>query len=507
MTVTAPPPAVEASSARSRTGLPVVVLVAFALAGLVLRAYVLQSPIGTGLDADESGAALVSNEILHGDVSAFTEGLRHGGTALAYPRAVVLAVFGRDATAMKLCEVVVFAAACLVLWRVGRRMFDERTGQLAAGLMWVFSPALVWESTKVMLYYTPGVLLATLCMLVCLRLYQEERTRDIAWLGLIAGLSWWNHPMTLYAVVPSIAWLAWMRPRLIREAWRAVLPAIVGALPWLVENAGNGWKSLSQPPGPKPSTYGERFSGFFTDLLPRATGLRFQYLGEWYLTPFTFVVYAGFFVCVLVAIRRWHGERTLLLAIGLAYPVLFAFPENSIFVDEPRYGMVLAPSLALGAAYVLMRVLKRWELAVAAVLLLSLVSLVSLRHVVVETAKYGDDYGALRVSDLGDLWDVLDERGIIAAYSEYWLGFRLAFEQEHDLSVIPLNGYYLDLYEDAPATADVGVFPTGSPMVARWEDLVTQLGFGYEEEPVGRFTLVWTDQPVPKAQTLGLLDR
>jgi hypothetical protein len=44
-------------------------------------------------------------------------------------------------------------------------------------------------------------------------------------------------------------------------------------------------------------------------------------------------------------------------------------------------------------------------------------------------------------------------------------------------------------------------------MVARWEDLVTQLGFGYEEEPVGRFTLVWTDQPVPKAQTLGLLDR
>jgi hypothetical protein len=504
MTVTAPPPAVEASPARSRTGLPVVALVAFALAGLVLRVYVLQSPIGTGLDADESGAALVSQEILDGDVSAFTEGLRHGGTALAYPRAVVLAVVGRDATAMKLCEVAVFAAACLVLWRVGRRMFDERTGQLAAGLMWVFSPALVWESTKVMLYYTPAVLLATLCMLVCLRLYQEERTRDVAWLGLIAGLSWWNHPMTLYAVVPSIAWLAWMRPRLIREAWRAVPTAILGALPWLIENAGNGWDSLSQPPGPRPSTYGERFSGFFTDLLPRATGLRFQYLGEWYLTPFTFVVYAGFFICVLVAIRRWHGERTMLLAIGLAYPVLFAFPENSIFVAEPRYGMVLAPSLALGAAYVLMRVLKRWELAVAAVLVLSLVSLVSLRHVVVESAKT-PGLDVLRPVDLDPIQEALRAQNVDVAYAEYWLGFRLAFEDE-DLKIIPINGYYLDLYEDAPdAGSDVAAFFTGSPKVAEWEAFLTQKGHTFEEQTVDRFTLVWS-APVPKAETLGVLD-
>jgi hypothetical protein len=507
MTVTAEPTTtVERRPTSGRSGLPTLVLVAFVLAGLVLRAYVLQSPIGTGLDADESGAALVSEEILAGDVSAFTEGLRHGGTALAYPRALVLAVVGRDDTAMKLCEVVVFAAACVVVWRVGRRMFDERTGQLAAGLMWVFSPALVWESTKVMLYYTPAVLLATLCMLVCVRLYQEERTRDIAWLGLIAGLAWWTHPMTLYAVVPAIGWLAWMRPRLIPEAWRAVPGAIIGALPWLVENAGNGWKSLSQPPGPAPSTFGQRFSGFFTDLLPRATGLRYQYLGEWYLTPFTFVVYAGFFVCVLVAIRRWHGERTLLLAIGLAYPVLFAFPENSVFVSEPRYGMVLAPSLSLGAAYVLLRVLKRWELAVAAVLLLSLVSFVSLRHVVVESAKT-PGLDVLRPAPLAPLRDALANQGVEVAYAEYWLGFRLAFEDEA-LQVIPLNAYYLDLYEDAPDEgADVALFFTGSPMVQRWQDLLTQMGHTFDVQTVDRYTLVWSSVAVPKAQTLGVLDR
>jgi hypothetical protein len=506
MTVTAEPPVVETAPVGARSGLPALVIVAFVLAGLLLRVYVLHSPIGTGLDADESGAALVSDEILHGDVSAFTEGLRHGGTALAYPRALVLSVVGRDDTAMKLCEVAVFAIACLVVWRVGRRMFDERTGQLAAGLMWVFSPALVWESTKVMLYYTPAVLLASLCMLLCVRLYQEARTRDIAWLGLVVGLAWWTHPMTLYAVVPAIAWLVWMRPRLLWESWRAVPTAIVGALPWIIHNAGNGWQSLEQPPGPAPSTYGQRFSGFFTELLPRATGLRYQYLGDWYLTPFSLVVYAGFFVCVLVAVRRWHGERTMLLAIGLAYPVLFSFPENSVFVAEPRYAMVLAPSLALGAAFVLMRVLRRWELAVAAVLVLSLVSLVSLRHVVVESAKT-PGLDVLRPADLGPIRDVLAAQGVEVAYAEYWLGFRLAFEDE-DLQVIPLNSYYLDLYEDAPDDgADVALFFTGSPMIERWETLLTQMGHTYEAETVDGYTLVWSSVRVPKAQTLGVLDR
>ena len=82
----------------------------------------------------------------------------------------------------------------------------------------------------------------------------------------------------------------------------------------------------------------------------------------------------------------------------------------------------------------------------------------------------------------------------------------LAFEDE-DLSIIPLNGYYLDLYEDAPVQgADVALFFTGSPMVARWEAFLTQMGHTFEEQTVDRYTLVWS-APVPKTQTLGVLDR
>jgi hypothetical protein len=131
--------------------------------------------------------------------------------------------------------------------------------------------------------------------------------------------------------------------------------------------------------------------------------------------------------------------------------------------------------------------------------------LVSLRHVVVESAKT-PGLDVLRPADLGPLRDSLEQQGVEVAYAEYWLGMRLAFEDE-DLSIIPLNGYYLDLYEDAPAEgADVALFFTGSPMTERWQEFVTQTGNSFEEQTVDRYTLVWS-APVPKAHTLGVLDR
>ena len=139
-------------------------------------------------------------------------------------------------------------------------------------------------------------------------------------------------------------------------------------------------------------------------------------------------------------------------------------------------------------------------------LVLSLVSLVSLRHVVVESAKT-PGLDVLRPPDLAPLRDGLAAQGIRVAYAEYWVGFRLAFEDE-DLQIIPLNGYYLDLYEDAPDDgADVALFFTGSPMIERWEGLLSQMGHTYEVQTVDRYTLVWSSVQVPKAQTLGVLDR
>ena len=204
-TTTAPDHTHRGRVSRPAGGLHPIQLAAIALAGIALRAYVLQSPIGA-FDADEATSALVSRQVLDGTFPAFIRPLHHGGTILAYPRAPLLALFGPSPLVMKLTETVVYAAACLVTWRLGRRIFSERAAQLGAGVMWVYPPATVWESTKVMLYYMPALLFAVCALLLCVRLYQDNRPRDIAWLGLVFGLSIWSHPIALYVAVPAVGW-------------------------------------------------------------------------------------------------------------------------------------------------------------------------------------------------------------------------------------------------------------------------------------------------------------
>jgi hypothetical protein len=271
-------------------------------------------------------------------------------------------------------------------------------------------------------------------------------------------------------------------------------------------NAHNGWGSLEQPVGPVESSFWGRLTGFFEALLPRLAGLRHQYLGGWYLPPLSGVVYAALMVAVLVALRRWSAERSLLLAVGVAYPFLFAVPRNSVFVDEPRYGMALLPVVTLAVGYALVRLLRRDVLTVGAIGVLSVLSLASLRNVVVESAgQTGLD--VLRPVDTDELWPALAANDIRVAYADYWIGMRLQFEQKEPFTLLPVNSYYLDFRYDAPAEGSQwAIFSKGSPLVDRWTRLVTGQGRTVELQSTERFVLVRTDQPVPFASTLGVLE-
>lgn len=348
-------------------------------------------------------------------------------------------------------------------------------------------------------------------LLVCLRLHRaasrgEAVRRDMAVLGLLMGLSVWIHPIALYVGVPACAWLFVQRPRLLRDAWLAVPTGLLGVLPWLWANVRGDWGSLEQPTGSLDSSFWSRLQGFFEALLPRLAGLRDQYLGDWYLRPLSGIVYAALMIAALVAVRRWKGERTLLLTVAVAYPFLFAVPRNSVFVDEPRYGMALLPVLALCVGYGIERLARREVLAVGLIGVLSIVSITSLRHVVVESAsRTGLD--VLRPVDTDELWPVLREEGITEAYADYWIGMKLQFEQREPFHLLPINSYYLDFRYDAPAEGSTwAIFREGSPLVDRWTSFAAARGTTFTIRATEHFVLVQTAAPVPFAETLGIFE-
>ncbi|TML19722.1 MAG: hypothetical protein E6G39_01170 [Actinobacteria bacterium] len=487
------------SPAEPSDGLPRWLIAAGALVGVALRWFVLAGPLG-GLDSDEAVSALVSREVSHGRFPALIPGLRAGGTMLAYPRALVLALTGQSAVAAKLCEVVVFAAACIVVWRIGRRMFSERHGQIAALLMWIYPAATVWDSTKVRLYYTVALLLVALGMLVALRLYDsaDPTNRDVAAFGAIGGLCVWTHPMAMYAFAPTVAWLLICRPALARCAPLFATTAIVGALPWLVYNARHDWGSLRQPLPSAPSTFKQRFEGFFRALLPRLTGLRHFYNGPWFLRPWSQIIFVALGVLAIIGIARWRGNRTLLLAIAIAYPLFFSIPRNSVFVAEPRYGVPFVPVLAVSAAALIVWI-SRARVAVITGLLAvaALVTALSLQRVIDGSEQTAVQATVLRPISTDPVWQAIAERDLRATYADYWLAYRLVFEDRRDVLVIPLANDYYGIGGKHQQGADAAFFYRDSGCLAGWLEVVKGMNMTATTEPIGDYVLVRTPQPVP----------
>jgi hypothetical protein len=478
---------------------------------VALRWFVLAGPFG-GFDSDEAVSAMVSTEARDGNFLALIPGARAGGTLLAYPRAVVFAIFGNDELAAKLCEVAVFALACVVVWRAGRRIVDERHAQLAALILWVFPAAAVWDSTKVRLYYTTAVFFVAASLLAALRLHDRNAAdetpavRDAALVGLLGGLSLWNHPMALYAFVPISGWLLVVRPRTVRRAPVIIAAAVLGALPWLWFNAGHDWISVRQPRPPAESTLQDRFEGFFRSVLPRLTGLRDHYGGPWFFSPLSKVAYALLVVAGIVTVLRWRGKRRLLAVVAIAYPVLFAIPRNSVFVAEPRYGLPLLPVLVFLEAALVLWIVRRHLIGVAvALVVLAMCSGLALHALDDRTEPNRVQFTVLRPVSTDDVWQTIEERNLKTAFADYWLAYRLVFEDRAPIAVIPLSNDYFGLDGKYQEGASVGFFYRDSVCVQRWLAVLAGMNVTPRTETIGDYVLVETPSVIPTAVVAGAM--
>jgi len=302
----------------------------------------------------------------------------------------------------------------------------------------------------------------------------------------------------MYAFAPAVVWLLLRRPALARQAPLFIATALCGALPWTVFNVRNDWGSLRQPLPAAPSTFAQRFEGFFRALLPRLTGLRHFYNGPWFLRPWTYVIFIALGLTAAVALIRWRGNRTLLFAIAVAYPLLFSIPRNSVFVAEPRYGVPFVPVLAISASALVMWISRARVPVIATVLAIAaMITAISLQHVIDESDDIAVAATVLRPISTDPVWQAIAERDLHAAYADYWLAYRLVFEDRRDVLVIPLANDYYGIGGRNQQGADAAFFYRDSGCLAGWLEVVKGMGETASTEPIGDYVLVRTPQPVP----------
>ena len=325
-------------------------------------------------------------------------------------------------------------------------------------------------------------LLAITSLTFALRL----RNRECALLGAsLAAFSWWNPATPIYAATALMAPV--LRVVLGRPLARAfVVGTAVGALPFLIglwERGGRLFEivqagSLLEAPS--------HLAGFITVALPMLVGAR-PFSGATDFVPglsvLTVAVYA---ICLPLFLRVLPPPRRLLYgSFLLGVPLIFSASAFGWFVSEPRYLLPIYSVLFLIPAVVADRALASGRRLAAS----AIVAILLGTHLAgLSSSRIGD-----HLSDHTALIAFLERHGIQHVYTDYWIGYRLAFETGERVRFAPF---------EQPATVRIAEYgravrryadpawifpPTRAAIAARALD---KLGIGYE-----RFPREWLHHP------------
>ena len=390
--------------------------------GIGLRAWILLSSQGT-LDSDEAVWGLMARHFQHGELSTFYWSQSYGGTLETILTVPVFWVFGASVASLRVVPIVLWAVAALLLWRIGRRILDERRGLVAALLFWTWSPYFVWKSTRAHGFYGSGLVLGLAAILLAIRLVNRESRVDFALLGFALGLGWWATPQTAILGLPAVIWLVWRRPSALRGAVVAGPAFLLGSAPWWLFNVQHDWASLR--PSVDATSKFAHLHNLFSTTLPTALGLRLPSSLAWQpaaaiAVPIYGLALAGF---VWLLWRRPSGLGLPLLA-ALIFPILYTVSSYTWLNTEPRYLTFAYPVIVLLVASAATSTLR---IAAIAVVTLGLaVGGIARMQSGNLTAQHAD--GVSVPGDFGPLLHSLELHGISRVYANYWVANRITFE-------------------------------------------------------------------------------
>lgn len=406
-----------------------------AIAGVALRVWAYRETLGTP-NADEAVVGLMARHALDGELTTFYWGQAYGGTQEVLLTVPLFLVGQSSWLALRLVPIVLSAVASLLVWRVGRRTIGEPAAAVAAAIFWIWPAFNVFVLTHQQGFYASNVVYCPLLLLLALRVAERPELVRVALFGAVLGLAFWQTPQIVPVAAGIVVWTIWKEPRCLRYAPVAALLAVVGAAPWLVWNAENGWESLAQP------AYGDKLQSLrllASPVLPMIVGLRAPFSAELLLSSaaLTYLVYVALVALFVVgAVRSRRREASLLYVVAATFPVVYALaPKTSLALSTPRFVVVLTPVLALLVAQVATTYLR----AVAVVTLAFVVSAVTLYRMnewfegEPRATSHQQGLGPRHTvqfvpRDLAPLVAELDRLRLDRVYAEYWLAYRLSFD-------------------------------------------------------------------------------
>lgn len=410
------------------------VVVCVGAVGIAFRVWAYRSALGAP-DSDEAIVGLMVRHAIHGELTTFYWGQNYGGTQEVLLAVPLFLIGGSGLLALRLIPMCLSAVTALLIWRIGRRTIGNREAAVAAGLFWVWLPFdFVWL-TREYDFYASDVLYCALIMLLALRVVERPDRIRVGLFGLVLGLAFWQTAQIIPVALPVVAWTIWKRPSALRQIWLALPLAALGALPWIVWNAGHGWASVMARSSA--TQYAHSLRLFVSPLLPMSLGLRAPFSAQALIAPpLMYVAYAGL---VLLFVYGWSrsraGSSSILFFVAACFPLVWALSRRvSSQTSDPMYLVVLSPVLAL----LLAGLARSYVRALAVIALAGVVCVVTLHRMDARLSEPGQHWPPTVPRDFGPLISTLGRLGLDRVYADYWIAYRLDFDSRERIIAVQL---------------------------------------------------------------------
>jgi hypothetical protein len=507
-------------------------LFACVLLGALLRLDFMRA-VGFTIDSDEAIVGLMGKHILDGvrPIPIFYYGQHYMGSLEAIMASASFYLFGTTPFALQLVPLVWSLGLIVVVGVLGAMVWSRRAGLVAAGLTAVAPPSLLVWSSKARGGFIEVVVLGALalCVMVAWLRDHPERFRYPIGLGLLLGLGWWVNNQIAYFIAPigvfAALHLCSSGARLVASGegttrgWfkGAVKVALVGVVAFLVGSAPYWSYNISQG-FPSAGMLGvvefERFVAQFKALckvaLPMIVGVK-RFWGREEVFPLASLAALVLFVVPLIlllwsrrggCLRLLRGEVDrerpveLITLFSITCCVLFAISKYGWLVQAPRYLLPLYVGL-----YVLVGICcdvafrRRWSLGALFVGALLTFNLLSSYYGGRGVSGEPIVYAGQRVArDHGPIIAALDRLGINRVRTNYWIGYRLAFETKERVTFVVIGepeNSRIERYEVIePEQRDRLPLVLVQAQAQLVKPALKRMGFEFLEERVGEYSII-----------------
>ena len=445
-----------------------VALAGILLVAAALRLFLLLGPYAE-IDADEAIVGLMALNIPR-ELPAFFWEQHYLGSLEAFAAALVFAIVGPSNAALKVVPALFSLAFIGLVYLSARRAFGVGPALLAA-LYLALPPSFlaVW-SVKARGGYAELLALGQLFLLLCQILADRGGSRATATAvlaGFVGGLALWTHPLAVVYLAAGVLYVGLSLRRSLRPSTIAVGVVGFGAglLPAIAYNLAEGFPSLryaagggTAPGSALVNLWGlGRYGAPVLAGLAEGTASKTLLDADWPGRPGSSAILTALLLGLVVFVL-WSHRRALLalidphgdprerraapfLLVILFVPLVVAVSRFADLWAEPRYALPAYSAIPLFTALA-WRLRRRSRPLFAGVVALVLgVNVMSLATSDFRLAL-PTSAGASTQANRAELIDYLLARDLTRIYTEYWIGYPLAFEsRERIIPAIRSGGF------------------------------------------------------------------